>query len=104
VPKKYLVEFTKTAESDIYRTWADIAADNPIAADRWLGNVRKTAGRLETFPLAFEVIPESKGWGIEYRQKLFGNYRIIYRVDDERVIVLRVIHGARLLDLSMFLR
>jgi len=61
---------------------------------------------LETFPFAFGVIPEAKELSaeidVDYRQKLFGNYRIIYRVEADRVIVMRVVHGARLLARSMF--
>jgi plasmid stabilization system protein ParE len=103
VPKKYRVDLTQTAEADISGIYSAIRADNPVAAERWLAGVRKTARRLETYPFAFEVMPESAGWGVDYRHKLYGNYRIIYRVEGNRVIVLRVFHGARLLDFSMFL-
>jgi len=58
--------------------------------------------RLETSPLAYEVIPEAIELRVNHRQKLFGNYRIIYRVEDDCVFVVRVIHGARLLDQSLF--
>lgn len=58
--------------------------------------------RLETMPRAHAIIPEASELGVDYREKLFGKYRIIYRISVDRVIVLRVIHGARLLDLSLF--
>jgi hypothetical protein len=48
------------------------------------------------------VIPEAAELGVDYRHKLFGSYRIIYRVAGGKVIVLRVNHAARLLDLSFF--
>jgi plasmid stabilization system protein ParE len=51
-------------------------------------------------PLRHEVIPEAREIGVEYRHTLSGPYRTIYRVEKERVIVVRVIHGARLLDPS----
>ena len=47
-------------------------------------------------------IPEAADLDIDYRHKLFGNYRIIYRVEGNLVFVVRVIHGARLLLRSMF--
>jgi plasmid stabilization system protein ParE len=52
-------------------------------------------------PYRHEVIPESEDLGIDYRQLLLGNYRTIYRIENERVIVLRIVHAARLLDLTM---
>ena len=60
--------------------------------------------RLDTLPLAYGVIPEAAELGIAFRQKLFGHYRIIYRIDGDRVTIVRVIHCAQLLDLSVFFR
>jgi len=40
--------------------------------------------------------------GIEYRHITYGHYRTIFRVEGSRVIILRVIHGARLLDFEIF--
>ena len=48
------------------------------------------------------VIPESRELGKEYRHIIYGNYRTIFRIDGTRVIIMRVIHGARLLSLKMF--
>jgi toxin ParE1/3/4 len=102
VTKRYLVDIADAARADIRSTHEYIAGDNPRAADRWLAQVERMILRLETFPFAHEVVPEAADLGIDYRHNVFGNYRIIYRVESDRVIVLRVIHGARLLDQSMF--
>lgn len=98
--KKYRVDITASAAADIRSTRALIAADNPRAADRWIMSVERAIQKLERFPFAYEVIPEAKELGREYRHKLLGNYRVIYRVADSRVIIMRVFHGARLLDQS----
>jgi toxin ParE1/3/4 len=102
VTKKYLVEVTDWAQRDIRSTHKYIAEDNPQAADRWQASIERMILRLETFPFAHEVIPEAADLGVDYRHNLFGNYRIVYRVQGDRVFVLRVIHAARLLDQSMF--
>lgn len=99
--KKYLVEITALAEADIRYIHDYIAEDDARAADRWADRIERMILRLELFPRAHEVIPESAEFGIEYRHKLFGKYRIIYRIDGGRVIVLRVFHSARLLDQTM---
>jgi toxin ParE1/3/4 len=102
VTKKHRVEIADAASIDIRSIRDYIAADNPRAADRWVAEVERSILRLETFPFAHGLIPEASDLGVEYRQKIYGNYRVIYRVEEVRVIVLRVIHGARLLDQSMF--
>jgi toxin ParE1/3/4 len=49
-------------------------------------------------------MPEAEDAGRPWRHLLFGNYRIIYRVDENRVTILRVVHAAQLLDRSFFRR
>jgi len=55
------------------------------------------------FAATFEVIPEVEehDFPFEYRHMPFGNYRIVYRVDDSRVLVVRVIYAAQLLTPGM---
>jgi plasmid stabilization system protein ParE len=81
------------------RDW--IARDKPRAADKWARTIERKVRLLRSMPQRHEVIPEALELGVEYRHILFGNYRTIYRIEDDRVIVLRVIHAARLLDQSM---
>jgi plasmid stabilization system protein ParE len=52
--------------------------------------------------LRYEVVPEADAIDRPWRHLGFGAYRIIYRVDGNRVRILRVIHGARLLDRTFF--
>jgi toxin ParE1/3/4 len=40
--------------------------------------------------------------GTEYRHIIYGNYRTVFRIEGYRVIILRVIHGAQLLNLTVF--
>ncbi len=47
------------------------------------------------------IIPESQELGKECRHILYGNYRTIFRMEGSRVIIMRVIHGDRLLDLTV---
>jgi toxin ParE1/3/4 len=100
VPKKHRVEITAVAERDLREIRDYIARDKPAAAQRWYERLAKQIRSLETMPLRHEVIPEAQEIGIEYRHMLSGPYRMIYRVEKQRVIVVRVIHGARLLDPS----
>ena len=99
--RKYVVDITATAQRDIQANHDYIGGDKPKAADRWVAKIEKRIYALERFPERHEVIPEAAELGIEYRHAIEGNYRIIYRIEAMRVIVVRVFHAARLLDLSM---
>jgi toxin ParE1/3/4 len=61
----------------------------------------KAARSLRSLPHRCEVIPEAEELGLEHRHLIYGNYRMIYRVEGKRVRVLRVIHAARRLTRQM---
>jgi toxin ParE1/3/4 len=100
--QKFRVEITATAQSDIAEIFHYIASDNQSAAVSFVLEIEKQIDSLEKFPTRCSVIPESFELGIEYRHILYGHYRTIFRVESSRVIILRIIHGARLLSLEIF--
>ncbi len=100
--QKYRIEITKVAESDIWDIFRYIASDNEAEANRLITELEAQIDSLEQFPLRCPVIPESQDLGREYRHIIYGNYRTIFRIEGSRVIIMRVIHGARLLDLRIF--
>ena len=99
---KYRVEITNVAELDILQIFQYVASDNQMAAMKLVSEIERQIDSLEQFPLRCPVIPESRDLGIEYRHIIYGNYRTIFRIDESRVIIMRVIHGARLLSLEIF--
>jgi plasmid stabilization system protein ParE len=102
--QKYYVEITKIAESDIQEIFEYIARDSESAAIGWAEEIERQIDSLEKFPLRCPIIPEAPelGSGDKYRHILYGNYRTIFTIDVSRVMILRVFHGARLLDLRLF--
>ncbi len=75
-----------------------IAADRPDAARRWVEQLFDLAKTLTTFPRRGRRVPELNR--PEYRELIYGNYRMIYRVDEVRVNIVTVRHGRRLLDMT----
>lgn len=74
-----------------------IAKDNLDAAERWVNELFDSVERLADFPESGRTVPEV---GIRrIRELIFGAYRVIYNVED-KVQILTVRRGSRLLDLS----
>lgn len=73
-----------------------IARDRPIAAEQWVEGIFTAVERLGEFPLSGREVPEVRR--PDLRELLYGNYRIVYRVEPEKVSVLTVRHGRQLLD------
>lgn len=83
------------AEHDLRRHREYIARDKPRAAREWESDARRLIRSLAFMPLRFELVPEEIG--DEYRHALFGNYRIIFRVTADTVLVLRIVRAEQLL-------
>ena len=98
-----MVEITRTAESDIQEIFEYILRDNDAAAVKWVDEIERQIDSLENFPTRCPVIPEVHELKKEYRHLIYDNHRTIFRIEEEsKVIIMRVIHGARLFDLKMF--
>jgi toxin ParE1/3/4 len=100
VPAKYRVEITRLAEIDIEEIWNFIAEDSAREASEFILKLEKQIDTLERFPERCSLIPENELLGTKYRHLMYGSYRTIFRISEDTVYVLRVIHGSRLLDTS----
>lgn len=55
---------------------------------------------LGNSPRRCPLIPENEILGTQYHL-ILGKYRAVYRMTAQTVYILRIIHGARLLDISI---
>lgn len=102
MPAKFHVRITRSAERDLEEAWTFIAQDSPEEAERFIHRLEEHIETLERFPERCPLIPENEILGSRYRHLLHGDYRTVFRTGGKTVYVLRIIHGSRLLDTSMF--
>jgi plasmid stabilization system protein ParE len=67
-----------------------IAQDSPAAARRWVDGRFASAGALSRMPERGRLVPELRRPDV--RELLYGNYRIVYRLESRRVAILTVRH------------
>ncbi len=75
-----------------------IAEDNSAAADKWIHKIFARVGQLATFPESGRHLPETSRLNI--RELIWGNYRIIYRVESHQVSILTVRHTKQILPIE----
>lgn len=82
---------------DLAAAYAWIAPDSVRAAERLLDRVEATVERLGQYPL-IGALRESLGPGL--RSIRVGPFRhlVFYRVEADRIVLLRLLHGARALE------
>lgn len=89
------VVFTPEAREDLRDIALKIAEHNPVRAFTYVDELDARAQRIGQFPHAAPPRPQ---WSDGVRIAVHGRYITVYRVCDEAVQVLRVVHGARDLD------
>jgi len=85
----------------VTQIWDYIAQDKPDEATAFVLRLEGQIGTLECFPERCSLVPENELLGTAYRHLLHGNYRTIFKIADSRLIILRILHGTRLLDTGM---
>jgi toxin ParE1/3/4 len=98
MPLKRIITFAASAVKDLeaIRTWyAEQQA--PAVGERLIRDVISQAERLAAFPESGRVVPE---FGIgNLREVIYSPFRIVYRLDENRVRIIRVWRSERLLKM-----
>ncbi|MBK9575616.1 MAG: type II toxin-antitoxin system RelE/ParE family toxin [Fibrobacterota bacterium] len=91
------------------KAWEDLSAileylqtQSPAAASRFAREIPVALERLESFPESGRIIPEFLDEGIRrWREILFENLRILYRIDGSEIVVVRVVDARMLLNFQI---
>lgn len=95
----YDVVWSPQALEDAGEIGEYIARDSPQYASAVVDSLLEATRKLQNFPFAGRVVPELGDELI--REKFVYSYRLIYRVEDKRVLILAIIHFKRLLPLEI---
>lgn len=92
----YQVIWTQTAQQDLRKIITYIAADGENQARNIYSAIKQKSANLEHMPLQGRFVPELSYYGIlSYRELIYQSWRIIYRIEDNKVWVLAVIDSRR---------
>lgn len=86
------VVFAAEARDEIVLIGEHIAQHNPGRAADLVAELRRRCNELAEMPDRFSLVPRYERSGI--RRRVVGNYLIFYRKDQDRIVVLHVLHGA----------
>ena len=92
---KYRLRFAPAARRELRDAFHWIARRSPGRAGAWQTGAIAAAQSLTELPRRCPIAPESKAFGIEIRQLMYGDYRILFTIDGDIVRVLRFRHRAR---------
>lgn len=84
--------FSTKARADLVAIADFIAADDPIRASRFVAALRERCVSLTLHPFQGRPAPEIDA---QARLLVFRSYVVLHRVVDERIEIIRVLHGAQ---------
>ena len=85
--------WTEIAYEDLHEAYRYIARDSANYATAFSARVLHAVGSLDLFPFGGRMVPEFGDTTV--RETYVGRYRLIYKVTENAIQVLALIHGAR---------
>lgn len=87
------IEWTDPAIADLSAIHDYIARDSEHYATQFVSRIIEAVEKLPSFPEMGRKVPEGRSEII--RELLFQNYRIIYRLKADKILIVTVSHGSR---------
>ncbi len=75
-----------------------IAQDKSSAAEKWIDTVFSKVEQLKSSPEIGRILPEIND--SQFRELIYGNYRIIYRIETKQISILTIRHGRQILPIN----
>ncbi len=91
-----IVVWSPETQEDVDDIAAYIARGSVFYAGAVVEKMLATAAELNLFPEAGRVVPELNQ--PDLRERFVYSYRLIYKVEITRILIVAAIHGRRLLD------
>ena len=103
--KKFEVLWTKSAEYDLELIIQYLKLDSVSIAKEIFIELIKECENLYYFPQRKRVVPELQQIGIfKYREIIYKRWRVIFKIEDEKVYILLVVDTSRNLEDILFQR
>jgi plasmid stabilization system protein ParE len=90
------VEWSPEASEDLDSITEYIARDSEYYARAVVTEILLVSRKIREFPMAGRIVPEIGEDRI--RERFIYSYRLVYRIESQKILVVAVIHGKRLLE------
>jgi toxin ParE1/3/4 len=92
----YKVVWSPEAIEDLESIADYIGRDSEFYARAVVSKILQLARRLKDFPWIGRIVPELNDENI--RERFIYSYRIVYQIEQNRILVVAIIHGKRLIE------
>jgi toxin ParE1/3/4 len=89
------LSWSAVAKNDLKEIFEYIARDSKYYAESFVKRIQQETKNLRSFPKIGRIVPETNNENI--REIIFQNYRIIYQINKNEIIIATIFHAARIL-------
>ena len=93
---EYRVTWSPEAVEDLESIAEYIERDSSFYAQSVVSKILEASRNIKDFPFIGRVVPEIGDENI--RERFIYSYRLVYQIRQQRILVVAVIHGKRLLE------
>lgn len=93
---EYQITWSPEAVEDLESIAEYIERDSSFYAQSVVTKILEASKNIKNFPLASRIVPEIGDENI--RERFIYSYRLVYQLRQERILIVAVIHGRRLLE------
>ena len=103
--KNFKVIWTKNAEYDLEEIIEYLKTDSIKVAKDIFFEIKKQCNSLSIFPTSRRIVPELQHIGIlPYRELIYKRWRIVYKIESEKIYILIVVDSSRDIEDILFRR
>ena len=93
------IEWSPSAQDELNKILDYIAQDSVEYALTFYDQVHEKVHNLSIFPKMGRKLPDLEDPNI--RELIFKNYRVIYRILEDKIQIIRIFHGSKILDFEL---
>lgn len=86
------IEWSEFAIADLHSIHEYISEDSAFYADKLIDKIAGRINQLKIFPQSGRIVPELNNEMI--RELIEGRYRIVYKIMEDQVVIVRIFHSA----------
>ena len=92
----YVIRWSPKAVANLEDIYRFIAKDSKHYAALFIKRINIVVKAIPQFPLAGRIVPEYDDENL--REKIFENYRIVYRIKETVIEIVTICHHAKLIN------
>ncbi|MBK5243883.1 MAG: type II toxin-antitoxin system RelE/ParE family toxin [Eubacteriaceae bacterium] len=94
--EQYKILWSNQAKEDLFEIIEYIAFDDKSLALKILDKIEEKVAQLELLPMRGRIVSELKAYNfLTYREILLSPWRIIYKIEADKVYIISVLDGRR---------